>query len=633
MKLRSFRVTNFRSIVDTGWVNFSTDGITILVGQNESGKTSILEALSKTFNNQDEITSDDLRIGADLPAVKIQVELDEGELDEELKEFVSAEIDVFKRACKEHAGKITVRFGWRKNDETTEGFVATVGLEEGSFTSTFDLLMKTHSEKKAQEAFVISTIQSLASNLVAAGEGGVRNESATKDSSHTKPVSISHFDIALAIYNIAPTATLFDSISGLLPKTVDIDEKNQLVGDGAIAAQNFLKIADLQLDTLIKSDLRSRTHLINRANQQISRDFATFWSQTIGRKDQLQLQCEMEVYGTDTPEKVGKSYLVFWISDGLTRLYPHQRSQGVRWFVSFYLQLKASEKLKSKRLFLLDEPGANLHSKAQGDVLKLINQLSKDIPIVYSTHSPHMIEYSRLYRIHAVQRDGDAVDSPTVVVDAHRLGTASTDTLSPVLTAMGVDLSSQQVIKKKNNVLLEEMSGFYYLSAFWQLAKVEQEAHFIAATGVNKIQNLANLFRGWGLDFIVAMDDDSQARTAFNAMKREMYGDSDAEAEANMVKFKGCKGIEDVFSQQDFKTFVLKDQEIVITDQNSEFMKHGARSKPLAGYMFLLDVKAGLVNFGNFEEETRTRINEITSSIVKRLVDKNHIVEVKAGGR
>jgi energy-coupling factor transporter ATP-binding protein EcfA2 len=130
------------------------------------------------------------------------------------------------------------------------------------------------------------------------------------------------------------------------------------------------------------------------------------------------------------------------------------------------LQLKASEKSKNRRIFLLDEPGANLHSKAQGDVLKLINKLGKETStVIYSTHSPQMLEYPKLFRVHAVQRDGEQDDSPTVVIDAHRLGTASTDTLSPVLTAMGSDLSNHEVIRKENNVLLEEMSGYYYVSA------------------------------------------------------------------------------------------------------------------------------------------------------------------------
>ena len=50
MKLTAFRIRNFRSIVDTGWQNLSPDNITCLIGQNESGKTSVLEAL-KVFHS------------------------------------------------------------------------------------------------------------------------------------------------------------------------------------------------------------------------------------------------------------------------------------------------------------------------------------------------------------------------------------------------------------------------------------------------------------------------------------------------------------------------------------------------------------------------------------------------------
>ena len=47
MKLKSFQIKNYKSIVDTGEVSLSGhDNITVLAGQNESGKSSILEALN-----------------------------------------------------------------------------------------------------------------------------------------------------------------------------------------------------------------------------------------------------------------------------------------------------------------------------------------------------------------------------------------------------------------------------------------------------------------------------------------------------------------------------------------------------------------------------------------------------------
>ena len=45
MKLARFRVTNFRSVEDSGWVD--VDDVTALIGVNESGKTNLLLPLWK----------------------------------------------------------------------------------------------------------------------------------------------------------------------------------------------------------------------------------------------------------------------------------------------------------------------------------------------------------------------------------------------------------------------------------------------------------------------------------------------------------------------------------------------------------------------------------------------------------
>jgi len=45
MKLNAFKVTNFRCVQDSNWIN--TDDITVLVGKNEAGKTALLTALHK----------------------------------------------------------------------------------------------------------------------------------------------------------------------------------------------------------------------------------------------------------------------------------------------------------------------------------------------------------------------------------------------------------------------------------------------------------------------------------------------------------------------------------------------------------------------------------------------------------
>src|SRR6266481_9534618 len=45
MKLLKFRVTNFRSVDDSGWID--VDEVSALIGTNESGKTNLLIPLWK----------------------------------------------------------------------------------------------------------------------------------------------------------------------------------------------------------------------------------------------------------------------------------------------------------------------------------------------------------------------------------------------------------------------------------------------------------------------------------------------------------------------------------------------------------------------------------------------------------
>ncbi len=67
MRLAEFYIRNFRSIVDTGWNSLSSDNITSLIGQNESGKTSVLEALYSFYDGT--ISEDILRSDMSMPEV------------------------------------------------------------------------------------------------------------------------------------------------------------------------------------------------------------------------------------------------------------------------------------------------------------------------------------------------------------------------------------------------------------------------------------------------------------------------------------------------------------------------------------------------------------------------------------
>jgi predicted ATP-dependent endonuclease of OLD family len=79
MKLRAFDIKNYRSIIHTGWKYLASDNITALIGQNESGKTSILEALNSFYNGI--IDDDILRSDLSLPEVSCSFSISKEEIE------------------------------------------------------------------------------------------------------------------------------------------------------------------------------------------------------------------------------------------------------------------------------------------------------------------------------------------------------------------------------------------------------------------------------------------------------------------------------------------------------------------------------------------------------------------------
>ncbi len=78
MRLSAFQIKNFRSIQDTGQCEISGEDVAVLVGQNEAGKTSILEGLMAYEN----LTTheNDIRSDGTLPSICCEYDLSENEV-------------------------------------------------------------------------------------------------------------------------------------------------------------------------------------------------------------------------------------------------------------------------------------------------------------------------------------------------------------------------------------------------------------------------------------------------------------------------------------------------------------------------------------------------------------------------
>jgi energy-coupling factor transporter ATP-binding protein EcfA2 len=407
-------------------------------------------------------------------------------------------------------------------------------------------------------------------------------------------------------FEYCPVIELFEDFGSLLPNRIDMEDiisGNEQV-EGYKAARNFLSIAQLDYSFFQQPSSRILKQKIENLNHTLTQNFQDFWQQSIGRNNKINIQFELDHYSATYGDKAGKPYLEFWIKDEGERLYPKQRSRGVRWFLSFYMELKAAANINKKMILLVDEPGVSLHARAQEDVLKVFEDIKDKIQVIYTTHSPHLVEINKLHRLLAVQRDNlDSLRSATRILDALQLSAASPDTLSPLHSILGNPAVSEGFSSKKFNLIVNDTGSFYILNAIIILCGFKGKVGVIPSTNVSSIPLLCNILMGWGLDFAVLLFDNEQENRMRELLKETVFK-TDSSGRSMIITLPGAfYNSEDILSTLDFKNHILKSRE-GITIANSGFMVERALPRNFMFSKFLADVKSGVIKISDFDEET-----------------------------
>ncbi len=746
MKLIAFRIRNFRSIVDTGWQNLSPDNITCLIGQNESGKTSILEGLKVFYSGV--ISEDVLRSDLSLPEVSCRFSIPEGwlikitdapgtelkellsglthleltriwiedlssiinvsgeisqyldsledawrlylddvtaKLEEEMKSISELETTLLKLTAEESDIKSKVAasevkgIGFRlfrrkairltktqnthfpglKNqlneikkykEETAEGLQRkqsvkragekwkklrekytsldnhlrglSVKLEERHQKMTLlmrpiddesDLewkgVLNDYRKTRSERDLIITELDrhiALSGYII---EGSPEEEAEQKVNEIIQSYK-SHYNseiLGKEYFKYCPVFELFEDFGSLLPNRIDMEDiiiNNDQV-EGYKAARNFLSLAQLDYSFFQQPSSRILKQKIENLNHSLTRNFQVFWQQSIGRNNKINIQFELDHYNASYGEKAGKPYLEFWIKDEGERLYPKQRSRGVRWFLSFYMELKASANISDKQMVLLvDEPGVSLHARAQEDVLKVFEDIKDKIQVIYTTHSPHLVEINKLHRVLAVQRDNlDSLRSTTRILDPLRLSAASPDTLTPLQSILGNPMAGEGFSAKRVNLIVNDTGSFYILNAIILLMGFKGKICVIPSTNVSSIPTLCNILMGWGMDFAVLLFENDDEIGIAKLLKNTVFKTDSGGRELIIRMPETFLNSEDLLSTLDFKKHILDSRE-GITVPNSIYIKEKELPRNFILSRFLTNVKAGTVKVTDFDEET-----------------------------
>ncbi|MBU8892630.1 MAG: AAA family ATPase [Bacteroidales bacterium] len=413
-----------------------------------------------------------------------------------------------------------------------------------------------------------------------------------------------------------PIFEFFEDFSSLLPNRIDLADlfDQNISAEGYKAVNNFLSISGLNSSFFKQENDRILKQRIENLNGEITIDFHEFWSQKIGKQNKIHLNFELEHYNDSIPEKSGKPYLEFWIKDNYERLYPKQRSRGVRWFLSFYLELKSIAMSKQKKVLLIDEPGLSLHAKAQHDVLKVFDNMKNDLQIIYCTHSTQLIDKEKMFRILAVERkEGKGINSQSVILDSKSLKAANNETMMPVHSVFSGHIIKEKSILKARNLIVDNISTFYYLSAFSKLIGNKGEVHYIPSNGVNEIPVMTNLLTGWRTDFSVLLPGTTEGQKVFEELKNSVFINDVDLCKSKLILMKE-ENIVDLFSKFDFKKYILN-KRIGIPEANSEYIEINNLAGNYLASQFATMVDNGEIQQNHLDEQTTSAITKLIALI------------------
>jgi len=254
---------------------------------------------------------------------------------------------------------------------------------------------------------------------------------------------------------------------------------------------------------------------MSAASQSMTEKFTSWWEQ---RKHNFTYQID------------GKNFRV-WVSDDLdpSRIELDQRSAGMQYFFSFYLVflVEASDE-HANSILLLDEPGMQFHGTAQQKTVEFLNKISNDNQLLYTTHSPFMIDGDHLENVKIVYEDESNYGVTKVSDD---VWPKDKDSLFPLQAGLGYSIA-QTLFYSKYQLIVEGLTDYSILKAMNELLSQQKmttlhdEIIISPAGGTKHLMPLACMLIGNDIKVTVLLDGDQPGFQKEKTLKEKLLVNS-----------------------------------------------------------------------------------------------------------
>ena len=224
------------------------------------------------------------------------------------------------------------------------------------------------------------------------------------------------------------------------------------------------------------------------------------------------------------------AYFRIWVSDNVRpeNIELENRSSGLQWFFSFYLVFVTENAGEhDNAIILLDEPGHTLHPMAQKDLAKFFNSLAEKNQLIYTTHSPFLVDPMNITRTKVVYAD---VDGKTNISDNLKIKRkVAQKSIYPINSAIGITISDTMLIGSKP-IIVEGVSDQIYLTYIKRklmkenVIPFEKELVFMPVDGTKNIKPVVSIITGKEEELpVVLLDSDVAGEEKKKSLKKNLY--------------------------------------------------------------------------------------------------------------
>lgn len=483
MIYKNFRIQNFKGIDDVS-INLVKNDLVLLLGLNESGKTTILKAI-ETFDFLNDQSVDhkhsffrDIRNKSDVNSnasarITATIELDQ-----------KVEMNWFQNFFKKHKvsdQQKTLIEGFLRelNKEKKVDISRVIPFKNGNPQAYFYEFLTDHPFQKDKYSQIL----------------------------------------AKEIVRQCPFIIYFEDFKDRIPEKILTSQSNEAFNpdwydiiDGLFYNTNKDYSIEQYKSLHSKSNPRSKdgATVLKRVNKTLNRSFSDKWKELSGVKD---------IEDTELTYNVTRAYFEISITDtDGTTFSVDERSKGALWYLSFLMKTefrrKKLRKNSGKPIFLIDEPASNLHSSAQQNMIADFQKLVEDTSVIYSTHSQYLISLDNIKTTYIIERNDGHVTS-TSWSDYIKNDKSNQTYYQPLANLLGI-IPNTFDIPWSDAIITEGPSDMKVLLVMYDVLFPNETRRFVIYPGssAQKLDFLISTNIGWGTNFRVLLDSDDAGKNA-----------------------------------------------------------------------------------------------------------------------